>query len=91
MKTIWKYPIDEITDQIDLQIPEDSIFVAFQVQNEIPCIWMLVDPKKPLKNYRFYLFGTGHEINPIKIVEKPLGTVQLDDGSIVIHLFRGCN
>lgn len=77
MKTIYKYRLPDKVNQI--MIPEGGVALTVQLQDDIPTIWVLVDPASPEKERIFQLIGTGHkiEINP---VAQPVyvGTVQVD-------------
>lgn len=86
MKTIWKFKIEPIT-QIDVPGGDYEI-LDIQVQGNVPCVWILLDPDKP-KTSKITLkcYGTGHTIP-----EDPgmyIGTFQLDHGSLVFHVFKG--
>jgi hypothetical protein len=57
------------------------------MQNEKPQLWMLVDPDEPLKNRRFVVHGTGHEL-PDDICRVYIGTFQMNQGDLVLHVFE---
>jgi len=58
--TIWKF---DITDQIDIELPKDSVVLTVQVQNNRLCLWVLLDPSIEEKEIRHFIyFGTGHTI-----------------------------
>jgi len=83
MKTIWKYDIQPNTP---VSIPEDSQILTVQVQNQTPCLWVLVDPDAPVVTRHFNTYGTGH-----LILDDPgeyIGTFQLHDGAFVFHVFE---
>lgn len=58
MKTIWKYQF-EISDGFNLLMPYDSDILSVQVQENQPCMWVLVDTNQPVITRRFRIFGTG--------------------------------
>lgn len=60
MKTIWKYQLGEVENI--LSIPKESQILSFQIQNNIPCIWVLVDSKREKEKRIFTIYGTGVEI-----------------------------
>lgn len=87
-KKIWKIKLEVTKDQ-EITVRKNAEFLCVQAQNEIPCIWVLVDPnKKEEIPVRIKIFGTGHEIG-----EKELdgfvyiGTFQLSKGAFVFHVF----
>lgn len=85
MKTIYKYPL-EIIDYQSIEIPLGSEILTVQIQNEIPCIWAIVNPDFIKIKYTFRIFGTG---NPIEDDFKGsyIGTYQSQGGKLVFHVF----
>jgi len=79
-KTIYKYPLVVYDMQI-IEIINDAEILSIQVQNGVPCLWALVDPKKEKEERTFEIFGTG---NPMMcdddIRRKFIGTFQMYDG-----------
>lgn len=59
-KTIWKYELDLRTKE--LRIPDGGIVRHAGIQDDIPCIWVEVDPTNTRKARLFHIFGTGHDI-----------------------------
>jgi hypothetical protein len=49
------------------------------------CVWVLVDPEKPPVERAFSMRGTGHQCP--YTTEQYLGTVVLEDGGLVLHVF----
>ena len=84
MKTIWKYPI-KVTDYQTIEIPKYSEIIDVQVQDETPCVWVLVNPENGNMIKGLRIFGTGHEIDPEEDFYY-VGTFQLHEG--VCHLFE---
>lgn len=87
-KTIWKFQLEKTNSQM-IQMPVNSQILSVQTQNEIPCIWALVDPTE-IKEKRFIeVFGTGHDLHyEIGVSRNYLGTYQLQSGSLVFHVFE---
>ena len=84
MLTIYKYPLEIATIQ-PLQVPRDAKILSVQFQNDVLCLWALVDPKKELTIRYFLIFGTGRLIeNMPKTVF--LATVQ--HAGYVWHVFE---
>lgn len=83
-KTIWKFEL-EIADDQTIEMPVDSEILTVQTQNEIPCIWALVDPTAEKEIRHIKIYGTGHDI-PYNQPKKYLGTFQLKNGAIVFHV-----
>lgn len=86
MKQIYKYPVP-IDDKFIVQMPLGSFILDVQMQKSEPQMWALIDPKKPLTNRFFYLYGTGMFIDDSKLVY--IGTFQMLGGALVYHLFEG--
>jgi hypothetical protein len=85
MKTIWKYQL-VIQDSQPLTMPKGAEILTVQVQNNIPCIWALVDPDAEIEHREFCMFGTGHDFGLIDY--KYIGTFQIHEGLLAFHLFE---
>lgn len=85
-KKIFKYQLEN-TDVQTVEMPKDAEILCIQTQNEVPCIWALVEPKKTLTKRTFEIFGTGHDV-PEFTVRVYVGTYQLHGGSLVFHCFE---
>jgi hypothetical protein len=72
MKTIYKYDLD-VSDEIqEITMPEGSIVVHTNLQNQRPTMWVLLETdNKPVMRL-FTIHGTGH---PIPTPERYVGTV----------------
>ena len=86
MKAIWKYEL-KITDLQEIEIPEESHLLSVQVQNGIPCLWVLVyDTESEKQKVKLRTIGTGNEIVDYDFEATGfLGTYQL--GNFVGHVF----
>src|SRR5262245_16240690 len=83
---IWKFPFQNIGYHITLDMPEGARPLCVQIQDNMPCVWALVDPGNPKRPRRFRLAGTGHPIEP-EDVGRYVGTFQMQNGELVFHLF----
>ena len=81
--TIWKYEL-KTTDEQSLDLPIGGKILTVQVQYEIPCIWVLVDPREKKEKRHIKIFGTGHPIEGGNM--RYIGTYQLQKGSLVFHV-----
>lgn len=87
MQAIWKYPVYLNVNQFDLLMPQGAQVVSFQIQNERPVIWAIVDSDKLQDDLRrFYVVATGFEIPDEKLM-RFIGTVQVNSGE-AWHLFE---
>lgn len=90
MKQIWEFPL-ETTDVQRIEMPVGAEILTIQTQNEVPCIWALVDTgTSVLKCKRtFNIFRTGHNIPElVDSHRKYIGTYQLNNGGLVFHCFE---
>lgn len=84
---IFKYEV-QIQDSIVIDLPIDSKILSFQVQNNKPYIWVLVDPAKQTVSRYFTIIPTGTEIEYLDDVLIYIGTIQMAQGALVFHLFE---
>ncbi len=62
MMVIYKYAMrPPPADQV-LMLPTDAKVLAFQLQGDQPCMWVLLDPDAEKKPRCFQMTGTGHGI-----------------------------
>ena len=85
-KVIWKYSLFLIPHQA-ITIPKGAEIISLQIQDGIPCIWVLVSPEAEIEIKHFRMLGTGnylddHFTSPYKFI----GTFQ--DSPYVFHVFE---
>jgi hypothetical protein len=87
MKKICKYALDVRAVQ-DIEIPHGSMLLSVQVQNQKPCLWVLVyDTEAEKEVIRLRTIGTGKLISDEDFDPRDfLGTYQL--GSFEAHVFQ---
>jgi hypothetical protein len=86
MKTVWKFEIKP-DDIIEISLPVGAKPLTVQEQNGGAQLWCLCNPNKTTYETRkFRLAGTGHII--YENILAFIGTFQLDNGSLVFHLFE---
>lgn len=85
MKTIWKYELG-ITGVQGVGMPAGAQILMAQMQNDRLCVWALVDPKATPTQRTFYIYGTGHQIEPDLYSAIYVATVQ--QGAFVWHVFQ---
>jgi len=87
-KTIWKFKL-ETTEIQEIEMPMYAEILCVQTQNEIPCLWALVDPTAEKEIRHFEVFGTGHPIEQDHPYRRNyIGTYQLCGGDFVLHVFE---
>jgi len=86
MKTIWKFPIEVVDEQI-IAIQHGAKILSVRVQHEVPYLWALVDTaqRNVLRTIRTY--GTGHTISSLPDDSEYVGMLFLHDGRLVFHVF----
>lgn len=85
MKTIYKYDLDT-TDIQTVNLPTTHEILCIQTQHGKPTLWAKVDTNcSSTVNVNIYTFGTGHNIPDIELFY--LGTYQLNNGSLIFHIF----
>jgi hypothetical protein len=84
VKTIWKFTLSMTESQVIL-MPEGAAILSVQAQHNRVCLWALVVPNKPREKRVFRIFATGQ---PYAEEGNYIGTVQIDDGSLVWHVFE---
>ena len=88
METIWKFEL-ESTQLQAIEMPLDAEILTVQVQDNIPCIWALVDPTKKTGKRVFDIFGTGCDITSGGGIDREyIGTYQVNNGMFVFHVFE---
>lgn len=101
MKRVFKYPIERMSDVVEIVMPvgADILCVQTQGQGSIPTIWAIVDDEvdAPPMARVFRIAGTGHDLSidvdgrcmefPSK--ENYVGTFQIGGtyNKLVFHLF----
>lgn len=63
VRKVWKYPLEVRDGHQDIEIPIGGRIIHVDNQNEVPTLWVEVEPKYASMITRtFRVFGTGHEI-----------------------------
>lgn len=87
MKTIYKYPLQVTPDLQPIQMPDESVILSIQMQNNIPCIWALIDNSSLRYVTReFKIIGTAGEVDIDN--DFYVGTVIHSTGKLVWHIFE---
>lgn len=68
-----------------VDMPAVSTVLALQLQHDVPTLWAQVDPSTRAVTRVFQWVGTGDEV---PYGGQYVGTVQLQDGKFVFHLFE---
>jgi hypothetical protein len=85
---IYKYELSK-SDCQNISMPIGAEILTCQAQNQIPCIWALVDPKAETEIRTFEIYGTGHPVlSDMGTSRKYISTFQLQGGLLVFHVFE---
>lgn len=84
MEVIYKYHIRNVKEQI-LMLPIGAKIIHVHHQFKDGMIWAQINPKAKLEERKFELVGTGHDFDPKN--KTYLGTIHLDAGNYVFHLY----
>lgn len=84
MLTIHKFPLKPHVYQQTIEIPSRFQIVSLQLQDEIPCLWAMVETEYPLIVLWVHAYQTGETI-PHRLEKAYVGTYQLD--GYVYHVF----
>lgn len=86
-KVIWKYQLN--IGETALSIPKNGAIIYLNNQNEIPCLWILVDPEEELVTRTFKIVATGEDID-YNNTDFPfyLGSFQIVSVNFVGHVFE---
>lgn len=85
MTTIHKFPL-KTTDSQKLFITHGAKILCLQVQNGIPCVWVLMDTEEHPVVAEVTTIGTGHDAENV-LPDSYIGTYQLQGGALVFHVF----
>jgi hypothetical protein len=88
MKAIWKFPLAPADIQ-DVPMPPGAEILSVAVQKGSVCLWAQVVPAEMKESRRVAMIGTGIPIyeHDLPASAKFIGTVLLNDGSLVLHVF----
>lgn len=81
---IYKYPLNVVEHQI-LLMPLEAKILHINVQNDVICIWALVNEKNKNEEVEIEIIGTGQTMDPL-IIREYIGTVFM--GGFVWHVFK---
>lgn len=86
MHTVYKYQFP-VTDYFTLELPVGAKLVLLDVQNDVPCMWFLVDTSVIKEVRHFTVHGTGHAIDDMD-KKTHIGSFMIHGGALVFHVFE---
>lgn len=81
---IYKYPIRVAPEQY-VDMPSAARILSVQVQHDTLCLWAVIDPEAPVHPRMIRVVATGKTFDNDGAY---LGTVQLERGQFVFHVFE---
>ena len=87
MRKIFKYPLS-VNDHQEIHVPACGEFISVQVQNDVMCLWALVDEDKVEEAREIRVIGTGHPIYDDSGKLDYIDTVQMMNGELIWHIFE---
>lgn len=85
-KFVYKYPLALRARSIDL--PKGSEILSVANQGERIVLYALVDPEQPIEPRSIEIILTGEEIVTPQFLGRFVGTVLLDAGAFVVHVYE---
>lgn len=86
MKSIFKYQLPKISDNVTVRMPLRSEILSVQVQDGKITLWAMVDSSAMPWDRTFTVVGTGHPADELNTKDY-IGTVQMPNG-LVWHIFE---
>lgn len=86
----WKYKLDpKHGREHEIEMPAGAVIWSCQTHFGVPCIWLTVDPRPGAEKVKrhFELVFTGERIVD-SLTAKYIGTVQLSNGEIIVHVIE---
>lgn len=84
MKKVYKYAL--VFGIFSLYLPVGAVPLKAAMQDGVPMIWCLVDPFAASENRKFFVAGTGQEINDKLCSLVFVDTFFVDE--LVFHVFE---
>jgi len=94
MKTIFKYELKGICHKNlvePISMPHDAIYIHVGAQGDSMFIWAEVDTESSLIEHNFEVFGTGSEMHQDMGVRQYVGSLMMNDGALVFHVYHRIN
>lgn len=83
--TIWKFHLP-VGSNVIIRAPMGSRFLSAHNQDEKITVWAIVNSERNQQDYCFNVVGTGWKGEHLNR-DNFLGTVLLENGSLVFHVF----
>jgi hypothetical protein len=87
MKAIWKFVLQAVGIQRIFMPRGAKILTVREQRKDTVCLWAEVDTDARPEERVIEAFGTGHQMDT-DIDRKYVGTVILQDGALVFHIYE---
>ena len=87
MKTIWKFNVGGL-GQTTIEMPKGAEILSVQAQRGEVVMWAAVDYRAATEARAFLVVGTGSVEGVDEHTCRFIGTVQLHNGDLVLHVFE---
>ena len=87
MITIYKYPIPDAINSIDLPLGSQIMKADFDPTGQL-CIWACVDTEADTENIKIWKIGTGWPLNDMLEKYKVSYIDSVNEGPYVWHIFK---
>lgn len=84
LQSIWKYPLNAEVNRI--KMPMAAEILCVQMQHSKPTLWAMVIPSDDKQIRTIEIIPTGSLFQQEN--RKYIGTVQLEDGFLIYHVFE---
>ena len=81
MRVIYKYQLDVI-DRQDIQLHQDCDILSVQLQDGVPCMWVMIDQSQPVMRVTIRCLGTGHNNYENHQFLKYIATIQMPSAAV---------
>lgn len=86
MKTVYKFPLMSAQRQ-PIVLTRGAEVLSAQMQRDVLCLWVLMDPDAVNVEREVTVAGTGHALTNDASKDIFVGTVQMEGGALVFHVF----
>jgi hypothetical protein len=86
-REIWKYVI--YPRKLNHMVPRNGIIRYVSEQHGEICVWIEVNPNEAKEWRHFEIYGTGHPIIYKGDNPQYIGSVKVDGGNFIFHVYEG--
>jgi len=87
LQKIYKYVLEGVENKLNL--PKNHKALSVINQYDKVTLYCLVNPEEELVETKYFIVGTGWELKDYILESEFIGTVAVDDGTLIWHVFKG--